>query len=90
MIEVRVEVPVTAEIPCVTISNIELIRGILAMPDNEYIEVASGILRIERSNINRYMLLFAHIGNQLKNSKLDPAQKNSIEEYIKDFKLCQI
>jgi len=65
-----------------TIENQELIKGILAMPDNEYIEVIAGIVLRERVNTERILFLFARFGNLLKKAELDPSQLSVLKVYI--------
>ena len=89
MIEIRLKAPITEEIPYVTISNEELIKGILAMPDEEFFTIVSGLFNSTTKLTSRqFMITFAWCGNKLKKMNLDPAQVNVLEEYIKDFKLC--
>jgi hypothetical protein len=72
-----------------TISNEELIQGILAMPDKEYMEIIAGVLSKDKLDTRKLMIIFAYAGNTIKNSELDPAQKVVLQSYISEFKLCQ-
>lgn len=87
MIEIKVNQPITNEVPYISVSNEELIKGILAMPDDEFFEVVRGIVDPIRLDSRKFMILFAYFGNRLKKMELDPAQKNVIESYVKDYKL---
>jgi hypothetical protein len=87
MIEIKLVAPITEEIPYITVPNQELIKGILAMPENEYREVITGVLSVDKLNVKRFMILFAYAGNCIRTMELDPAQKSVVEEYIKNFKL---
>ena len=81
MIEVKMNLP-GGELHTGTIENQELIKGILAMPDNEYIEVIAGIVLRERVNTERILFLFARFGNLLKKAELDPSQLSVLKVYI--------
>ena len=85
MIEIKVNQPITEGIPTMTISNEELIKGILAMPDDEFFEIIRGIVDPIKLDSKKFMILFAYCGNRLKKMELDPAQKVVIEGYIKNY-----
>ena len=88
MIEVKMNLP-GGELHTGTIENQELIKGILAMPDEEFGEIIRGIIDPIKLDANKFMIVFAYCGNRLKKIELDPAQLNVLEGYIKDFKICQ-
>lgn len=68
-----------------TISNEELIKGILAMPEDEYSFVSRGILHRKKLNTDKLMGIFAYIGNELKKSELLPPQKEALKSYLNEF-----
>lgn len=70
-----------------TIPNDELIKGILAMPEDEYSIVSRGILHRKKLTPDKLMGIFAYIGNELKQVPLLPPQKEALKSYIKYFEL---
>jgi hypothetical protein len=88
MIEIKVD-PTSLSIGIVTIPNEELIKGILSMPDNEYIEVLRGILATDRLTTNSIMGVFARCWKLLSRNELDPSQINALKEFIKQINKWQ-
>jgi len=81
MISVKISEPTED----VTLPNQELVRAILSMPYDEYSEILTGIIKRDKLDVDRLMIIFAYIGNRLKNSELDPSQKNALDKYIREF-----
>jgi hypothetical protein len=87
MLEVKLPIGLSDRVESATLPNSELIRGILAMPPEEYKEVIAGILLQSRMNNDNLLLIFAHVGNYLQKSELLPGQRNALMTYLKDFKI---
>jgi hypothetical protein len=77
--------PSSIDIGIITIPNDQLIKGIIAMPDTEYQEVLSGIVTEEKLTIDNIMRIFAASWRNLKRSNLNPAQRNALQEFIKQL-----
>lgn len=87
MLEIKLPIGMAESIESATLPNSELIRGILAMPPEEYKEIISGILLESKLNNDNMLLIFAHTGNILKKADLLPGQKNALKTYLQDFKI---
>jgi len=71
-----------------SIDIVALIEGILTtLDDSEYIELLKGILKRKELSSNKLMQLVAYFCNELRNRKLNPAQKNALKSYFKEFDL---
>lgn len=86
MLKIKLATPPIDEFQDITIQNEELIKGILAMPDVEYMEILSGIMIKEKVNNDVLLRIFAICYHQLKKAELNPAQRNVFNKFIE---LCQ-
>jgi hypothetical protein len=73
------------EVQSLTIPNKELVKAILAMPENEYFEIFRGIFVKERISTDNLMRVFAMCWKQLSHSQLNPAQENALKMFVSNM-----
>lgn len=71
----------------VTIDNVEVIKFILSIDENDFREILIGILDESKLSINQFLIIFAGAGNKLKQLDLNPAQTESLKMYLTNFKI---